>query len=148
MIRQAQTSDIPRIAEIAIFTKRYHYRQIFQDDLVSFNEMQVVSLAEELTRHPREIANYLVYDDGILKGYAKLVDNEVRELYVDIFFQKEGIGSALLQYGVTECGVDHLWVLEKNHDARKFYLAQGFVETTERMLEPGTEELKLKVVRP
>lgn len=47
MIRKAVAKDIPRIAEIIVFGKRVAYRPIFQNDMVSFNEMQVVSTADE-----------------------------------------------------------------------------------------------------
>ena len=39
MIRQANIDDAPRIAEILVFTKRMNYREIFQNDKVSFGEM-------------------------------------------------------------------------------------------------------------
>ena len=46
MIRQANKLDIPRIAEIIVFGKRVAYRSIFENDYVSFNELQVVHLYE------------------------------------------------------------------------------------------------------
>lgn len=39
-IRKAALQDVSRIAEILVFTKRLNYRPIFQNDLVSFGEMQ------------------------------------------------------------------------------------------------------------
>ena len=47
MIRHAQATDTSRIAEISIFAKRMNYRSIFNDDKVSFGEMQVYPLAKE-----------------------------------------------------------------------------------------------------
>ena len=44
MIRKATKEDASRLAEIQIYAKRYSYRSIFQNDEVSFNEMQVLSL--------------------------------------------------------------------------------------------------------
>lgn len=38
---------------------------------------------------------------------------EIIKLYVDTFFQKEGIGSKLIQYVIDKHHVDNLWVLEK-----------------------------------
>ena len=46
MIRHANKQDIPRIAEIIVFGKRVAYRPIFENDYVSFNELQVVHLYE------------------------------------------------------------------------------------------------------
>ena len=47
-IRPARAEDASRIAEIWIFAKRAAYRSIFQNDQVSFGEMQVLPLALEL----------------------------------------------------------------------------------------------------
>ena len=48
MIRQAETGDISRIAEILVFTKRVNYRRIFHNDRYSFGELQVLTAAGEL----------------------------------------------------------------------------------------------------
>ena len=47
MIRKATINDISRIAEILVFVKRMNYRSIFNDDSVSFGEIQVLPVAEE-----------------------------------------------------------------------------------------------------
>ena len=47
MIRKAEPKDISRIAEILVFTKRMKYRAIFHNDDYSFNELQVVKVANE-----------------------------------------------------------------------------------------------------
>ena len=45
MIRKATIKDISRIAEILVFVKRMNYRSIFNDDSVSFGEIQAQVLA-------------------------------------------------------------------------------------------------------
>lgn len=50
-IRQAATKDVSRIAEILVFTKRMNYRRIFHNDKVSFGEIQVYPLAQDLLEH-------------------------------------------------------------------------------------------------
>ena len=47
MIRKATMQDVSRIAEIIVFGKRVAYRPIFNNDVVSFNELQVINLIEE-----------------------------------------------------------------------------------------------------
>ena len=47
MIRKATMQDVPRIAEIIVFGKRVAYRPIFNNDVVSFNELQVIKVIEE-----------------------------------------------------------------------------------------------------
>lgn len=68
MIRKATKEDASRLAEIQIYAKRYSYRSIFQNDEVSFNEMQVLKLALFYQSHPGSIDNIYVFDDGIVKG--------------------------------------------------------------------------------
>ena len=51
-IRQAVPKDVSRIAEILVFTKRMNYRRIFHNDKVSFGEIQVYPLAQDLLEHP------------------------------------------------------------------------------------------------
>ena len=102
MIRKATKEDASRLAEIQIYAKRYSYRSIFQNDEVSFNEMQVLKLALFYQRHPGSIDNIYVFDDGIVKGMMQWNCEsserwELKELYVDPFFQGEGIGTSLIK---------------------------------------------------
>ena len=82
MIRRAKVNDASRIAEILIFTKRVNYRQIFQNDVVSFGEMQVYPLAKELIDYPDKLKNIWVYDDDFVKGMIHINGPEIAELYV------------------------------------------------------------------
>lgn len=100
MIRAAQLKDIPRIVEIIVFGKRVAYRDIFQNNPVAFNELQVMNLVEEYRGNPLLLQNMLVYDDGILKrvinrGY-KDVAVEISEFYIEPFFKRQGIGRKLI----------------------------------------------------
>ena len=99
MLRKAEQKDIPRIAEIIIFTKRVTYRPIFNNDHVSFNVMQVMSEAEEYAK-PHGLDDLYVYDDGIVKAIVKywLKDGEIEisDFYVDWFFQHQGLGTKIL----------------------------------------------------
>lgn len=139
MIRKAASEDVARIAEILVFTKRMHYRSIFHNDAYSFNELQVLSEAEKYA-DPAVLDKLLVYDDGIVKGIIHIENNEIRELYVDSFFQDQGIGSALIEYAKEQYPISFLWVLEKNTDAVRFYEAHGFHLTDSRKFSEGTTE--------
>jgi putative acetyltransferase len=59
---------------------------------------------------------------------------------VEPAFQNASIGSALLEYAVAEHHADHLWVLEKNINAIRFYGRHGFAATGEKKPEEGTAE--------
>lgn len=82
---------------------------------------------------------------GIVKGMIHIEDYEVVELYVDYFFQGQGIGSELIEFAKKEYDVRFLWTLEKNQDAIKFYEVHGFSKTGNRQLEEGTPEYIVKM---
>lgn len=158
MIRAAEIKDALRLAEILIFAKRTAYRSIFKNDNVSFNEMQVLDLALSFRDKESELDNLYVYDDGIVKGLIRWgkadsinIENsiEIYELYVDTFFQAQGIGNILIkdciEHGKKQ-GINKifLWVLEKNYNARKFYEKRGFKPDGVSKFEEGTTELLLR----
>lgn len=147
MIRKAQTQDIPRIAEIIVFGKRVAYRSIFNNDLVSFNELQVMDLVEKYHSDLSLIDDMIVYDDGIVKGVINRrytnENVELCEFYVEPFFKGNGIGRELIQYVINEAKNAHMkriffWVIKDNLSARKFYEANGFKESGETCLIEGT----------
>ena len=146
MIRKAEKKDLSRIAEILVFVKRMKYRSIFHDDGYSFGNLQVIPVAEEYSA-PSILDNIWVYEEkGIVKGLTHIEDKEIIELYVDYFFQGQGIGSKLIEFAIKEHDVEFLWTLEKNQDAIAFYEAHGFKKTGDRQLEEGTPEYIIKCV--
>ena len=139
MIRKAEAKDLSRIAEILVFTKRMKYRSIFHNDEYSFNELQVVKVADEFN-NPELLDKVWVYDDGIVKGLIHLEGKEIAELYVDYFFWKEGIGSKLVEFAKEKFDAKVVWTLEKNADAIHFYEKHGFNLNGKKQLEAGTPE--------
>lgn len=138
MIRVATIKDASRLAEIQIFSKRKAFRPIFQNDDVSFNEMSVLRLALYYQDVIGALDDIYVFDDGIVKGMMKLDCKnsiwELKELYVDPFFQGEGVGTKLMRHFLTTAKSHdvkevYLWVLEENFAARKFYESHGYVYT-------------------
>ncbi len=147
MIRHAAIADASRIAEILIFSKRMNYRKIFKNDSVSFGEMQVYPLAKRYIDNSDELDRIWVYDDEFVKGMIHIERKQIVELYVDTFFENQGIGSRLIKYAIEKQDCDYLWVLEKNVKAIKFYQRHGFVITEERKYEEGTTEYVVKMKR-
>ena len=139
MIRKAEPKDLSRIAEILVFAKRIKYRSIFHNDEYSFNELQVVKVADEFN-DPELLDKVWVYDDGIVKGMVHLEGKEIAELYVDYFFWKEGIGSRLVEFAKEKFDAKFVWTIEKNEDAIRFYEEHGFKLNGKRQLEEGTPE--------
>lgn len=155
MIRYASRDDIGRISEILVFDKRITYREIFEDDEFSFNQLQVLKVAKRLEK--ANMNTIMVYDDGILKGMlsSKSMESmfcvfwELDELYVDYFFQGQGIGKSLFREfyniaknnNVTEI---FTWIVEKNYSAIEFYKSIGFVDTFEKRFVEGTKKYEVK----
>ena len=146
MIRKATINDISRIAEILVFVKRIKFRPIFQNDDYSFGELQVLSVAEKY-KSPDILDNIWVYDDGIVKGLIHIGGNEIVELYVDYFFQNQGVGSALIEYAKENYSVTFLWAIEKNVEAIRFYERHDFHITKNKKFEEGTTEYLVKLER-
>lgn len=145
MIRKAGSEDASRIAEILVFTKRMNYRWIFQNDLVSFGELQVYPLAKDYHEHPEKLEHIWLYEDEVVKGLLHAEEGEIVELYVDSFFENMGIGGELIEFAKRELKCEYLWALEKNEGAIRFYKRHGFTVTSERKPEEGTPEYLVKL---
>ena len=146
-IRQATPADTARVAEIEIFNYRLNFYPIFLCDEFYFGDKQV---PKEMKRYETEeglLANTYVYDDGVVKGFIQLDGNKVAKLFVEPVLQGGGIGAKLLEYAVKEKQATHLWALEKNSKAIRFYERYGFYRTEEKELEEGTAEYLVKLVR-
>ncbi len=146
MIRKAKANDISRIAEILVFDKRINFRPIFKNDEYSFNELQVMSVARDYL-NPEILGNIYVYDDGIVKGLIHIAETEIKELYVDHFFQNQGIGGSLIEFAKEEHGAEYLWAIEKNINAIRFYEKHGFCLAEEKKYEDGTPEFLVKLIK-
>ena len=73
--------------------------------------------------------NIYVFDDGVIRGFIEMNGTQLSKIYVDSFFQSQGVGDALIRYATEEFGADNLWALEKNKRAISFYQNHGFQVT-------------------
>lgn len=146
-IRRATIEDASRIAEILIFTKRMNYRKIFNNDKVSFGKMQVYQLARDYIDNPDKLESIWVYDDEFVKGMIHIDGTKIAELYVDTFFENQGIGSALIEFAIEQMSCNCLWVLAKNAKAIQFYERHGFVLTEKKQFQEGTIEFIIQMER-
>ena len=144
MIRKAKHEDLSRIAEIQVFNYRLNFYPVFRNDEYYFGELQVPPLMQQ---YETELDSLYVYDDGVVKGFIKIEGSYVARLFVEPVLQNASIGSRLLEYAVKEHHADHLWALEKNEKAIRFYERNGFVLTGEKKPEEGTEEYLVLMVR-
>ena len=143
-IRKAQPKDLTRIAEIQIFNFRLYFYPIFLNDGYYFGELQVPALMKQ---YEGLLDQFIVYDDGVVKGFARIVGTELKKLYVEPVLQGSAIGAKLLEYAMAEYGIDHLWVLAQNTRAIAFYKRHGFHLTGDRMPEDDTEKYLLRMER-
>jgi len=146
-VRQATPADIARVAEIEIFNYRLNFYPIFLCDEFYFQDKQV---PKEMKRYETEeglLENTFVYDDGVVKGFIQLDGTKVAKLFVEPVLQGNGIGAKLLEYAVAEKKANHLWALEKNEKAIRFYMRNGFHVTEEKKLEEDTTEYLVRLER-
>ena len=139
-IRKAKTNDLSRIAEIYVFNNRVNYFPMFKDEKFSFGELQVVTMADNYFGKDKILKNILVYDDGLIKGFIQMNGTEICKIYVDTFFQGEGIGKELIEYAINEYHANNLWALEKNERAICFYKKHGFNLTGQKKFEEDKVE--------
>ena len=139
-IRKAMVSDLSRVAEIYVFNNRVNYFPIFKDAGFSFGKLQVVSLVDQYLKRKKILENIYVFDDGLIKGFIQIKGTEICQLFVEPFFQNEGIGGELIEFAIQEFQVDHVWALEKNIRAISFYQKHGFYMTGQKKFEEGTAE--------
>lgn len=144
LIRQAKKEDIERIAEIVVFNYRLNFYPIFREDKFYFEELKVSTQA---VRYIDNLENIWVYDDGVVKGFIQVEQQEVKKLFVEPVLQGNSIGSELLEYAITEKAVNFLWALEKNTKAIAFYQRHGFEITNEKKYEEGTAEFLVLLQR-
>ena len=136
-VRKANTKDLSRIAEIQVFNYRLYFYPIFKSNEYFFNELRVPALMQE---YESSLDSLYVYDDGVVKGFIKIEGTYIARLFVEPVLQNASVGSRLLEYAVKEHNADHLWVLEKNAKAIRFYKRHGFAANGEKKLEDGTSE--------
>lgn len=136
-IRKATSNDLSRIAEIQVFNYRLYFYPIFRSDEYYFDELRVPSLMKE---YESGLDSLYVYDDGVVKGFIKVEGTYIARLFVEPVLQNASIGSRLLEYAIQEHNADHLWALEKNERAIRFYERHGFAATGEKKPETGTDE--------
>jgi len=142
MIRKAEASDVPRIAEIRVFGWRSAYRGIISDEILYKDTLVTTDIQKWAARfddNDKGFENY-VYDDGILKAFLcigpcpeedKPGAFELGAIYVDPGFKSQGIGTALANFcekKAAEGGFREvcLWTFEKNTPTRAFYESLGY----------------------
>lgn len=159
MIRHAEPKDASRLAEILLSSRRISCRRIIHNDLLLFQQMQVLDLALHFRDNPTALRNLYVYDDnGVVKGIAdwQVMKNksiQIQELCADPSFYGEEIEDALLEDCLSfaaDIGVKYVfaWVLEGNSHDRRFYERFHFRLDSQRKLQPVTKAVLCRYSLP
>lgn len=143
-VRQARREDAARIAEILVFNYRLNFYPIFQNDAFYFGELTAARQAADYAGRTDHI---WVYDDGVVKGFIQVEDQEIKKLFVEPILQGQAIGAELLEFAIREKKANTLWALEKNERAIRFYRRHGFRLTAEKRPEEGTSEYLVRMER-
>ena len=161
MIRSAVLDDVSRIAEIKVSGWRYAYRDILSDYEL-FAKRQVIKTIEGIKSRLQDEAEIIVYEEeDIIKGYAwyGVTDEaegndtyEIYSIYIQPEFTKKGIGSELLRAIETKAERLQrdkvvLWVLEKNHNAIRFYRKNGYAEDGMVRIIPEWREKQIRMAK-
>lgn len=146
-IRRARAEDAVRLAEIEIVNYRMNFYPIFLTDRYFFSEMTVPVLIEEYRTIPDRIGTTIVYDNGIVKGFARINNERIEKLFVEPVFQNAGIGGKLIDLAAERFGARDLLVLEKNVKAIRFYQRHGFLVTEEKQRVDDTDEFLIRMVK-
>lgn len=123
-IRQFQTNDFAKIAEIYALAKLDEFR--FEND-----QFTLLPLAQDEKRlNGLMEAQIFVYDNGRVLGYGAVFRHEIRALFVHPLARGQGLGKSPLEYLLAEIVYPaHLYVVKSNAPAKALYQAYGFLVT-------------------
>ena len=163
MIRIANIEDSSRMAEIHVFGWRCAYKDFISLDHL-YNKF-TVKIREEKFREYLSVkndsaGNYVYEDQNVVKAILTIgncrdddKDNRTFELmgiYVDPLFQRQKIGTKLVDYCIKEAISKNkeeivLWVFEKNEETIKFYEEMGFKKDGKKKLMECFNEYAIRM---
>ncbi len=155
MIREGTKNDAEQIAKLKIKNYQKTYSNIFSDQFL--NEMNI---EEEKQKYIRGLQNRKVlvyYDEDKILGYVYFgkrknhkeilpdYDGEIYAIYVDVEFQRKGIGKKLILAALNGLINDYnkiiLWCIKDNYNSLQFYKERSFLELESIKTEIGGKEL-------
>ena len=161
-IRFAKLHDAHAIASIHIASWQKIYYGHIPDAILN-----TLSITEHEQRWhnfiKKDVAILILEKDNQIIGFASLGPSrdtdtdpskcgEISAIYLHPDVWHQGLGKKLCSTALLELakmGFDEviLWVLKENHQARKFYVAMGFVETSHTKIEPYGKDVILQEIR-
>lgn len=123
MIRQFNIPDEPRTAEIWLNAgqEEYSYLPQFQ----ALDDEKALKVFHKIIANECDI--WVETDNSLIRGFIALQDSYIDRLYIDPKFQRQGIGTALIQFAKEEhpSGLG-LRTHQQNKRACNFYEKLGF----------------------
>lgn len=150
VIRNVEERDIERVADININCWKKCYNGIIEQSVIdSIDKNERVAT---MTRSMDNGIFIVAEEDSQVKGFCRYVTNngyspnyddvdcEVCAIYVDVDFQRKGIGSKMLEYALEDLKRQDkkkliIWCLKANTNARMFYTQMGGEVYAERKFE-------------
>lgn len=150
VIRNVEERDIERVADININCWKKCYNGIIEQSVIdSIDKNERVATMTRSMDNGRFI---VAEEDSQVKGFCRYVTNngyspnyddvdcEVCAIYVDVDFQRKGIGSKMLEYALEDLKKQDkkkliIWCLKANTNARMFYTQMGGEVYAERKFE-------------
>lgn len=157
LIRHADIGDAAEIGKVHVESWRTTYRGIVPDrylDAIDEDEWSERQ-RRNLTEAPDDVVSLVAEVEGQIVGWAVGGPNrepdldyagELYAIYLLPGYQRSGIGLGLtvaVARWLTDAGMESMavWVLAKNHQARRFYEALGASYCQEREVEIGGADL-------
>ena len=123
-VREASSQDAEAIARI--------HRSTFD---ATYRKFPKLHSAEQDLEHFRSVLErsrvFIVKQDGQVAAYCAFANGWLTDLYVAPEYQRQGLGTLLLDKAKDESSELQLWTFQENESARRFYERNGFVSAEE-----------------
>lgn len=155
MIREGIKNDAEQIAKLKIRNYQKTYNNIFSNQFL--NEMNIEDEKQKYINGLKNRKVLVYYDEDNVLGYIyygkrknhkevlKDYDGEIYAIYVDVDFQKKGIGKKLIIAALNDLINDYnkiiLWCMKDNYDSLQFYEKRNFTKLENIATEIGGKEL-------
>lgn len=120
-IEKVNSVDYPRLQEIWESAVRATHDFLQEADFKAIQAQLIPAYFPQVTLYK---AQFIEGDE--IAGFLGVLDNRIEMLFIDDQFRGQGIGKALLRFGINHLKVDELDVNEQNRQALAFYQHHGF----------------------
>lgn len=120
-IEKVSSVDYPRLQQIWESAVLATHDFLQEDDFTEIQKQLIPAYFPQVTLYKAVFAK-----GREIAGFLGVLENRIEMLFIDDQFRGQGIGKALLRFGIEHLKVDELDVNEQNGQALAFYQHQGF----------------------